>query len=159
MSLSFSSAIPQSNERTSMKHKTEFALTYGCRKPEASCYNWKGSFQNVFGPDLGNFSTQESHFSMCFKHVVIGHGSKSISVHMIQCDPESSPLLVKIFLDNAFTVLHFSILTYTIICYQQPKKMEKNCSLFNHCLEKTISWSWYKWEAMRICFNSFQSLW
>lgn len=59
---------------------------------------------------------------MCFKHMVTGHGSKNISVHMIQCDPESSPLLAKMFLDNVFTDLHFSILTYTIICLSTAKE-------------------------------------
>lgn len=32
---------------------------------------------------------------MCFKHVVTGYGSQNVSKHMLQCDPESSPLLVR----------------------------------------------------------------
>lgn len=49
-------------------------------------------------------------------------------------------------------------LTPSFVC-QQPSKLKANCSLFNHCLEKTVSWSLYKWAGTRICFNSFQSLW
>lgn len=63
-----------------------------------------------------------------------------------------------------------SLLLFSLLCiflcsltpsfvYQQPSKLKENCSLFNYCLEKTVSWSLYKWAGTRICFNSFQSLW
>lgn len=137
--------------------RTEFALTCSWDKPETTCYCWKGYFQNDFSPDLRNLFCPETSL----QHVLStwwSHGSQNVSVHMPECNPDLSFAGEK---DSfLFSLLCIFLCSPTpSFVYHQPSKLKANCTLFNHCLEKSVSWSLYKWAGTRICFNSFQSLW
>lgn len=91
----FSSQISKQWKNSYKTPEQEFAVTGSWEKPETRCYYWKEYFQNALVPDLRNPFCPETSL----QHVSStwwSHGSQNVSVHMLEYDPESCPLLVRI---------------------------------------------------------------
>lgn len=58
---------------------------------------------------------------------------KWVSVHLLQSDPESRPLLMR---GNLYSGLYS---TYTIMCLSAAKENGEGLQFVNHCLEKSVS--------------------